>query len=317
MRLLALAACCAFLIAGCGGVSDRALTVSEPTLGSKPAQQKASKPDPIIQCADPTASLRPPAQLPPPGQMPAGSFMRKIQERGTLYAGVDQNTLGFGYTDPETAQPEGFEIDLLRQVAKALGVKVQFRALTSSQRIDAVRSGKVDIVASALTINCFRRELVEFSAPYYEAGQRLLVPAGSPITGLGDLRGRRVCATSGSTSLQSLINKHSGAIPVPVSQRTDCLVRLQQGTVDAITSDDAILLGFQAQDPYTKLVGPRFEREPYGMAVNRAHPEFVRFLNGVLARMRSDGRWAALDRRWLQRLDHGRPHRPPTPHYRD
>jgi polar amino acid transport system substrate-binding protein len=84
-----------------------------------------------------------------------------------------------------------------------------------------------------------------------------------------------------------------------VDQRTDCLVALQEGRVAAISSDDAILLGFKAQDPNTKIVGPRLADEPYGMAINRGHPEFVRFVNGVLERLRDDGRWKAIHRRWL------------------
>ena len=67
------------------------------------------------------------------------------------------------------------------------------------------------------------------------------------------------------------------------------MVALQEGRVDAISADDSILLGYQAQDPYTKIVGTRLSDEPYGMAINRAHPEFVRFVNAVLARMRADG----------------------------
>jgi polar amino acid transport system substrate-binding protein len=115
-------------------------------------------------------------------------------------------------------------------------------------------------VASALTITCWRRTQVGFSAPYYEAGQALLVPTSSHVKGLDDLDHQRGCATVGSTSIKRLIHENVGAIPVPVAQRTDCLVRLQEGAVDAITSDDAILFGFQAQDPYTKIVGPPFSR---------------------------------------------------------
>jgi polar amino acid transport system substrate-binding protein len=91
-------------------------------------------------------------------------------------------------------------------------------------------------------------------------------------------------------------------------------VALQQGLVDAVTSDDSILLGFQAQDPYTKIVGPRFADEPYGMAISKAHPDFVRFVNGVLAQMRADGRWRADYARWLGKFTTTVP-APPPAHY--
>jgi polar amino acid transport system substrate-binding protein len=108
-----------------------------------------------------------------------------------------------------------------------------------------------------------------------------------------------VCATTGSTSLQNLIASPFHPVPWVVSQRTDCMVALQEGWVDAITSDDILLLGLHAQDPYTKIVGPRISDQPYGIAINKAHPDFVRFVDGVLARMRADGTLARLYGRWL------------------
>src|SRR5205814_6780005 len=160
-----------------------------------------------------------------------------------------------------------------------------------------------------------RRREVAFSTVYYDAGQRMLVPTGSTARGLSDLGGRRVCATTGSTSLQRVESDPAKPVAFPVAQRTDCLVALQQGRVAAITSDDAILLGFKAQDPNTRIVGPRLADEPWGMAINRSHPEFVRFVNGVLARLRRDGRWTAIHRRWIGRL--APTPSPPRPSYSD
>ena len=315
---LAILFTCALLAVGCGEISDRALDVSLPALEStpSPAATPAAAAPVAPRCGDPTRSVRPPATLPQPDDLPARSFMRRIVKRGRLIAGVDQNTLRFGFLNPLTGELEGFEIDLLREVARALlgdPSAIQFKVLTSAQRIDAVRERRVDIVASAVTINCDRREQVAFTVPYYEAGQRLLVRTGSPVTGLRDLSGKRVCATVGTTSIKNLRAADVGAIPYGAAQRTDCLVALQQGTVDAITGDDAILLGFKAQDPYTEIVGARFSREPYGMAINRAHPEFVAFVNGVLARLRVDGTWAKLNDRWLGELAQ----RPPAARYGD
>jgi polar amino acid transport system substrate-binding protein len=169
------------------------------------------------------------------------------------------------------------------------------------------------VVADAMTITCQRRQQVDFSTVYYDAGQRILVPSNSPFTSVTELGGRRVCATVGSTSLQALEAQSPRAIPRQVQQRTDCLVALQQGKVDAVTSDDSILLGFKAQDPNTKVVGGRFADEPYGMAISKDHPEFVRFANGVLAQMRTDGAWQSIYSRWLGKFAPTPP--PPTAHY--
>jgi len=112
-------------------------------------------------------------------------------------------------------------------------------------------------------------------------------------------RSRLDGATSGSDSLAQI--SAAKAVPVAVSYWTDCLVLLQQGDVAAVSTDDTILDGLAAQDLSTMLVGPRLTDEPYGLAISKQHPEFVRFVNAVLhaiAHERPMGRQLpALDRR--------------------
>jgi polar amino acid transport system substrate-binding protein len=290
--------------AGCGSTSDQAQWTAHAALATPVASAPtaAASTTPTVRCAHPTASLRPPATLPRPDALGRGSFMARIRRHGRLVAGVDQNTLLLGYLRPSTARIEGFEIDLVREVARALlgdPNKIELKALTTTQRLPAVQSGAVDIVVDAVTITCDRRRQVAFSTVYYDAGQRVLVPSSSRARSLADLRGKRVCATKGSTTIQRLERDPAKPVPYGVDQRTDCVVALQEGRVAAISSDDVFLLGFKAQDPNTKIVGPRLADEPYGMAINRRHPEFVRFVNGVLERLRDDGRWKAIHRRWL------------------
>ena len=312
----------AMALTGCGSISDHALHASLSALEAKapsaPASSSASAAN--VVCADPTASLRPRGSLPTPGHMPAGTFMRTIQDRGRLIVGVDQNTLLLGYLNPFDGQIEGFDIDMLRQVAKAIfgdPKAIEFKAISSAQRIPAIQDQSVDIVADAMTINCDRAKQVAFTTVYYDAGQRIMVPSNSPVRSTRDLAGRRVCATVGSTSIENIRKLAPRAIPYPVPLRTDCLVALQEGKADAISTDDAILYGFQKQDPYTKIVGPRFSSEPYGMAINKRHPEFVRFVNAALQRIRSNGTWASIYDRWLGRVTHAPAPAPPRPRYRD
>jgi polar amino acid transport system substrate-binding protein len=295
----------AVVVAGCASTSDEATRTSLSALATPPAKPPPTTPTPIKHCKNPTASLRPPAVMPSPGAMPAGSYMAKIRRRGRLIAGVDQNTLLFAYLQPSTTRIQGFEVDLLRQVAKAIfgdPNRLELRALTTSQRLSAVQSGAVDIVADAVTITCARRRAVAFSTVYYDAKQRLLVPANSGVRSIADLHGKRVCATPTSTTLQQLKREPAKPIPFVLPQRTDCLVALQEGRVAAVSSDDALLLGLRTQDPNTKMVGPSMADEPWGMAINLRHPDFVRFVNGVLAKVRSDGEWKAIHRRWIGNL---------------
>jgi len=160
----------------------------------------------------------------------------------------------------------------------------------------------VDIVAHTMTITCARLQRVDFSSVYFDAAQRVLVLKNSAVQGLSGpgpagLRGQKVCATGGSDSLAVI--GAAKAIPVSVPYWTDCLVLLQQGDVAAISTDDSILAGLAAQDPWTKLVGPRLTDEPYGLAISKQHPDFVRFVNAVLQQLRTNGQWAASYAHWI------------------
>ena len=250
--------------------------------------------------------------------MPAGSFMATIAARGRLVVGTSQDTLLFSSRNPFTGNVEGFDIDTAREIAKAIfgdPNKLQIVVIPNSARIPDVQAGTVDLVAETMTINCARDKLVDFSSVYYDAGQKVLVPVTSHATSLADLGGRKVCAAAGSTSLDAI--KAAASHPIAVTEPSwgDCLVAFQQNQVDAISTDDTILAGLAAQDPYAKVAGVRFTDEPYGLAINKSHPDFTRFVNAVLARDRADGTWTQIYRRWLSKF--ASTPRPPVAHYRD
>jgi polar amino acid transport system substrate-binding protein len=252
---------------------------------------------PAATACNPKASSLRPSGAP---QVTSGSFMAKIRARGVLIAGVDQSTYHFGFLNPLSGQIEGFDIDMIRAVAKAIfgnPNQVQFKAISDLQRSPDILSGAVDIVAHTMTITCDRLKQVDFSSVYFDAGQRVLVLKDSTASSLAGLRGQKVCATNGSDSLN--VVKADKAVAVAVPYWTDCLVLLQQGDVAAISTDDSILDGLAAQDPWTKLIGPRLTDEPYGLAISRQHPEFVRFVNAVLEQLRTNGQWAASYAHWI------------------
>ncbi len=244
--------------------------------------------------------------------------MRQIQDRGRLVAGVDRDVLDFGYLDPATNQLQGFDVDMARLVARAIfgdDQHIEFKLIAVSQRFTDAANGTVDVTVYLNTITCARWQIAAFSSVYYDAGQRVLVPKGSTATSIDDLGGKRVCAPAASTSIDNLAHARSHPIPVPAEDPTDCLVLLQEGRVDAISTDDVLLAGFAAQDPYTKVVGPKFTDEPYGIAMSPQHPEFVRFVNAVLEQVRANGTWTAEYNRWLGSL--GPAPAPPAARYRD
>jgi polar amino acid transport system substrate-binding protein len=262
-------------------------------------------------------SFVPEGPLPTPGDMTAGSYMAAIRKRGYLIAGVDQNTLGFGYREPDN-EITGFDIDIVKAIATAIfgSPDVRLRAVTTAERKTAVEKGQVDLVASLFSITCDRWQDFDFSTEYYAAMQGVLVPAGSPIRNVKDLNGKRVCATKTSTSIGQIRKFAPHAILDGVDLRPECLVHLEEGSADAITSDDTILYGLHLQDPdHTRILNVNLHQpERYGIAINKAHPEFVRFVNAVLEQIRSDGRWELFHRQLEQQLGIP-PTTPPLPRY--
>lgn len=274
----------------------------------KPAGVQDPAPEPSGSASaatcNPLLSLRPGA-LPPAGAPPAGSSMAAIVQRGNLIVGVSQNTYLFGHRDPVTGQLVGFEVDLAREIARALfgdPNRVIFRAMTAAERIPALQNGGVDLVVRAMTMTCDRWQQISFSTEYYTGAQRLLVPVDSPFRSIDDMGGKKVCAAAGSTNIAAIQQAKSDPVAVAAPDALDCMVLLQQGQIDAVSSDDAILAGFAAQDPSTKVVGPGFAAAPYGIGVKKESADLVRFVNGVLDQVRANGTWTAIYNRWLTTL---------------
>jgi len=305
----------ALLVTACGaGPGPAASRTAVPT-GAEPVPQDVhtlpdSKlpPGTLGTSCVPHGSLRPVGPLPPPRHMPAGSAMAVIAKRGYLRVGVDQTIDLSSYRNPLTGQLEGFDISVAEQIAQAIFGKpddgnpnehIQFKAITSAQRIPVIQNGQVDIVADSMTITCNRQKKVDFSTDYFNAHQELLVLKSSPVTGPGDLHGKKVCADAGTTSIQQIQALRSHPIPVAADNWTDCLVMLEQHQIAAISTDDSVLAGLAAQDPQTRLLGPTFTHEQHGIAMSQNAPDLVRFVNAVLERMRTDGTWARLYKQWF------------------
>jgi polar amino acid transport system substrate-binding protein len=304
------------LLAGTAGLSSSA---QESVEESAPQAATGGAASGAVTAAENCSDGQPAvASMNPEGgpQVTAGSTMAAIRERGRLEVGVSADTLLMGSRNPFTGDIEGFDIDVARQIANAIlgdPNKIRFRVITSGDRETLLADHEVDIVTRAFTINCERWENIAFSAEYYHAGQKLLVPATSKVSGIKDLAGQRVCAPEGTTTLERLA-EWEGVEAVPAATHTTCLVLFQQGAVDAITGDDTVLAGFAAQDPYARVVGDAVSDEPYGVGIPADQPDMVRFVNGVLEDMIASGQWAQSYDRWLGDALGAAP-QPPKPVY--
>ena len=306
-------------LAGCG--HQESLTV--PTVPTLPpptpvgmerlAPEPPLPPDDASQSCDLTASVRPFST-----RAEAEAAVAYIRNRGRLIVGLDIGSNLFSFRDPKTGQIAGFDVDIAGEIARDIfgaPSHVEYRILSSDERVTALQRAEVDVVVKTMTITCDRRRLINFSTVYLDANQRILAPRDSTITQVSDLSGKRVCVAKGTTSLHRIRQIDPPPAIISVVNWADCLVAMQQREVDAISTDDSILAGLVEEDPYLHIVGPNMANQPYAVGINLKNTSLVRFVNGTLERIRRDGTWNTLYRKWLTVL--GPAPAPPAPRYVD
>jgi polar amino acid transport system substrate-binding protein len=321
-RLLCVALVAAVVSGGLAGCAQSGSMVVAPAPALPPPTpegmqemppQPPLQPDKTADDCNPTASLRPfdnPAD--------ADAAVATIRARGRLIVGLDIGSNLFSFRDPITGEIVGFDVDVAAEVARDIfgnPSQVEYRILSSAERITALEKAEVDVVVKTMTVTCERRKQVNFSTVYLDAAQRILAPRDSSITKPADLSGKRVCVAKGTTSLHRIREIAPPPIVVEVVNWADCLVTLQQRQVEAVSTDDSILAGLVSQDPYLHLVGPNMGTQPYGIGVKLDNTGLVRYVNGTLERIRRDGTWNTLYRKWLTVL--GPAPAPPNPRYSD
>ncbi|MGV9861438.1 glutamate ABC transporter substrate-binding protein [Rhodococcus koreensis] len=316
-RLLGSLAFGTVLIAGCGApdaptpMFSGDFTEFPVSVGARiiePSESPPSAAEPS-SCA-PTASLR-------PGIAGVGGTLDEIRARGTLVVAVDQNTNLFSFRDPTTGTLTGFGVDLAREVARDLlgdPGKVEFRPLGSDDGADMLAHGDADLIVRPVALPCESPQDLAFSTVYLETPRRLVVRDGSGISEPADLARRRVCTHDDPASISALSRIAPKATILAVPDWDDCLMAIQQRQVDAVVGA-ALLAGLVAQDPNLDIVGPDSDSARYAIALAPGNDDLVRFVNGTLDRLRTDGTWTALYDRWLSPL--GPAPAPPSPEYRD
>ncbi|MFF7387468.1 glutamate ABC transporter substrate-binding protein [Streptomyces scabiei] len=229
-------------------------------------------------------------------RFPDGSTMARIEDRGVFTVGIKFDHPLFGYKDPATGRITGFDAEIARMVAKDLTgseSNIRFIETMPRNREDFLRRGVVDIVVATYSISDERRKLVDFTDPYYYSRQDVLVRSDERgIRELADLAGREVCTAAGSTSAQRLRDEVARARLLIVDTYSECMSALVDGRIDAISTDESILLGLMSQYPDTvRLVGRPFGREPYAIGVRRGDTHFRDHLDGLIRQYVNDGRW--------------------------
>jgi len=208
----------------------------------------------------------------------------KITERGSVKVGVKEDQPGLGYLDPTTGDRTGFDVDIARWIAASLGYdedKIEFTAIPSANREQAIVNGDIDYYVGTYSITDKRKEQISFAGPYFLTGQGLLVAAdNNDIKGPDDLAGKNVCSATGSTSIQRIKDEYPDAKTTEFDTYSQCVEQLKTGQVDAVTTDESILIGFAAQDPDNlKVVGDVFSEERYGVGIAKGDTALQEYIN--------------------------------------
>ena len=242
----------------------------------------------------------------------AGTTMAKLQDAGEIKIGVKYDVPPFGFKNPRSNAIEGFDIDIGKAIAADLGVQPKFIEAISDNRIPFLKDGTADVILSTMTINAERDEEIDFSEPYFIARGRILVKkTNNDINGVDDLAGKEVCTVLGSTYEETLKKQAPRAERRLVDTYSECLELVQNGAVDAESTDDVILTGHIIQDDSLKLVGEPLTTEPYGAGIKDGDKEFKEFVDESIQKFKDDGRWARTYERWIGRYT-GEDQEPPT-----
>ncbi len=205
--------------------------------------------------------------------------------RDGVVVGVKEDQPGLGYLDAATGERTGFDVDIARWIAAELGFgedQIDFVPIASANREQAIVNGQIDYYVGTYSITDARKEQIDFAGPYFVTGQGLLVASDSAIESDADLTSDvTVCSATGSTPIQNIRDNYD-ADTVEYDTYSLCVEALRQGQVDAVTTDEAILLGYAAEYPdEIKVVGEPFSVEEYGVGLPKGDDALREFINDM------------------------------------
>jgi aspartate/glutamate/glutamine transport system substrate-binding protein len=231
--------------------------------------------------------------------------LEDIKARGKLIACVFGDYKPFGYYDAG-GKHVGLDLDIARMLAKALlgdENKVELVPVTSAERIPSLQGKKVDIVIAAMTITDERKQLVDFSEPYFLSGSLVLTSKSSSIRNLADLRGKTVGLLHGTVQVGDMAELAPTSERVGFDTSDEAVAALKSGQTDAYTDDDIFVITLVHDDAELKSVGDPFRPRPFGVAVRKGEMELLNWVNEQMSTLRNDGSFDLLWKKYFGEVD--------------
>ena len=226
----------------------------------------------------------------------------EIKKRGELIVGVKYDSKPFGFV--KDGKLQGYDIDMAHLIAKRiLGNErlVRFVEVNAQNRISKLNSGEVDMLIATMSINPQRAEVIDFSIPYYYAGQALMIRKGTAIKSVGDLNGRRVIIVLGTTGEKNIRYLAPEVILQGYKTYQDGFDAFLNHKAEAMTTDDSILAGFVMDHPEFTILSQRYSQDAYGIAFRKGaeNASLKTEVNAAIGELRRKGKLNHLKSVWL------------------
>lgn len=230
-------------------------------------------------------------------------MIEEVKARGVLRAGVKNDAPQMGFVD-EKGNLVGFEIDLITDIARRLGVKLEMEPVKASNRVQLLQQNKIDLIIATVSHYRSRDKVVDFTIPYLYTPQTLLVKAGSPIKSVADLAGKRVGVDAGSGAVKKIPEVQPKATVQTFQGWPEAFFALERGTVDAVGTDNLLLAGLRVAAPkpedYVLLTkGAFYSGGYYAIALRENDSKSRDELNFLLQDQWLDGTWQKAFDKWL------------------
>lgn len=227
----------------------------------------------------------------------------EIKEKGEFVVGLDASFPPMGFKN-EKGEIVGFDIDLAKEAAKRMGLKVSFKPVDWDGVLMSLNNKDIDVIWNGLTITQERQQKINFSKPYLQNRQIIVVQANSDIKTKQDLAGKVVGLQLGSSSETALSGDAETAKSIKevkkYSDNTEALMDLKAGRVDAVVVDEVVGRYYIAKKPGDyKVLEDNFGKESYGVGIRKSDSAFKAELDKVLDEMKADGTADKISKTWF------------------
>ncbi len=234
-------------------------------------------------------------------------LLARIKFRNKIIIGIKNDSKPFGYV--EDGELKGFDVDVAKSISKNLlgddkGELIEFVIVTPESRISDLNSGNVDIVIATMSISAKRTHIIDFTNPYFVAGQALMVKESSKINSIESLNTRRAGIILGTTGEKTIRQLAPNATVIAKKNYNEAFGLLKDDKVDAILADDSILYGFIIDNKGYKILPARYTKEFYAIALRQGdeNKELKEALNKILNHMQQSGKLNRIKEKWIPNL---------------